>query len=188
MGPIQTLLQVGRSDRLTHLEQIPARDAVYAPWPDWISTPVRSLYESQGITHLWAHQVGAADLAHGGQHVVVATGTASGKSFSYQAPALTALSAGRAGSALHGFRSPTVLYISPTKALAADQLLGLAPAQGLIRAATVDGDNSREERTWARDHANYILTNPDTLHHSLLPGHARWARFLAGLRYVVIDE
>ncbi|MFI5429185.1 DEAD/DEAH box helicase [Aeromicrobium sp. UC242_57] len=57
-----------------------------------------------------------------------------------------------------------------------------------MRAATVDGDNSREERSWARDHANYVLTNPDTLHHSILPAHPRWTRLLAGLTHVVIDE
>lgn len=192
MGPIETLLQANgsssREDRLTHLESIPAREAVFAQWPAWIASEVRQMYEAHGISHLWAHQVEAADLAHAGQHVVIATGTASGKSFSYQAPALTALVSGRTGSALRGHRSPTVLYVSPTKALAADQLLGLHEASPLMRAATVDGDNSREERAWARDHANYILTNPDTLHHTILPAHARWSRFLAGLQYVVIDE
>ena len=57
-----------------------------------------------------------------------------------------------------------------------------------MRAATYDGDTPREEREWVRTHANLILTNPDMLHHAMLPGHARWAQFLRGLRYVVIDE
>ncbi len=173
---------------MTHLEVIDARDAVYVPWPDWIDPQVKDMYVAQGVTHLWSHQAEAAELAHRGEHVVIATGTASGKSFAYQAPALTALAAGRGGSPLRGFRAPTVMYVSPTKALAADQLLGLAVAQQLFRGATVDGDNSHEERVWARDHANYILTNPDTLHHSILPAHARWSRFLSGLNYIVIDE
>ena len=65
---------------------------------------------------------------------------------------------------------------------------GCVPPRTLVRAATVDGDNSRDERDWARDHADYALTNPDTLHHSILPGHPRWTRLLGGLRYVVVDE
>ncbi len=192
MTPVDTLIALsespGGSERLVHLTQIPERHAVFAPWPSWVAPGVKAMYGDRGVTHLWSHQVEAADLAHAGTHVVISTGTASGKSFAYQAPALSALVAGRGGSALHGHRAPSVLYVSPTKALAADQLVGLGAAHDLCRAAAVDGDNSREERIWARDHANYVLTNPDTLHHSILPGHARWARLLAGLRYVVIDE
>ena len=91
--------------------------------------------------------------------------------------------AGRAGSA-----APTALYLSPTKALAQDQLAGLE-ALGLdLRVATHDGDSPREQRDWTRDHAEYVLTNPDMLHRSLLPGHDRWAPFLGSLRYVVVDE
>ncbi len=57
-----------------------------------------------------------------------------------------------------------------------------------VRITTHDGDSSREERDWARDYAEYVLTNPDMLHRSLLPSHQRWARFLGSLQYVVIDE
>jgi DEAD/DEAH box helicase domain-containing protein len=86
-------------------------------------------------------------------------------------------------------RGATALYLSPTKALAADQLarLGALAIPGL-RAATYDGDTAPDERRWIRDHSQYVLTNPDLVHHSLLPGHARWAAFLRSLRYVVIDE
>ncbi len=183
MDPLQRY-----ADRVTHRRVLPARDAVYAAWPDWVHPDVRAAYAECGLTHLWAHQAEAASLAHAGRSVVVATGTASGKSLAYQLPALTALAGGRTGDDPLARRRPTVLYLSPTKALAADQLLRLGAMRHLVKAATVDGDNTREERTWARDHADYVLTNPDTLHRVLLPGNQRWARFLRGLRYVVVDE
>ena len=47
-----------------------------------------------------------------------------------------------------------------------------------VRAATYDGDTATEERRWIRDHAHLVLTNPDLVHHSLLPLHERWAPFL----------
>ena len=176
------------ADRVTHLEHVPAREAVVEPWPDWVEPRVREIFEAQGVDALWGHQAEALRHVHAGRHVVVATGTASGKSLAFQVPALDALARGREGAALHGHRAPTALYLAPTKALAGDQLRRLASASSLARLATVDGDNSLEERAWARDHADYVLTNPDTLHHSLLPGHARWSRFFSGLRYVVVDE
>ena len=117
---------------------------------------------------------------------MVSTGTASGKSIAYLLPALTSVTAGRLD---NGQRGSTVLYLSPTKALAQDQLTGLL-GLGLsgLCAATHDGDSSREERDWARDHGEYLLTNPDMLHRSMLPAHARWSRYFAMLDYIVVDE
>lgn len=186
MDPADLVLRYG--ERVTHVEHVPAREAVVEPWPEWVDPAVREMYAAEGIDTLWGHQAEALHHVHAGRHTVISTGTASGKSLAFQAPALTALAQGRAGSALRGNRRPTVLYLAPTKALAADQLRRLAGASAFARPATVDGDNSREERAWARDHANYLLTNPDTLHHTILPGHARWARVLGGLTHVVIDE
>jgi DEAD/DEAH box helicase domain-containing protein len=81
------------------------------------------------------------------------------------------------------------MYLAPTKALAHDQLRALTEL-GLpwLRAATVDGDASGDERSWARAHANYILTNPDLIHRSMLAQHSSWAPFLRRLDYIVIDE
>jgi DEAD/DEAH box helicase domain-containing protein len=91
-----------------------------------------------------------------------------------------------------GGRGATALYLAPTKALAADQRRAVsalaAPLGNAVRAAAYDGDTPFEEREWVRQHATYVLTNPDMLHRGILPGHARWASFLRGLRYVVIDE
>ncbi len=176
----------GREDRLTHLERLPARPGRHAGWPDWAAPPLVAALRARGIDEPWTHQTEAAELAHAGAHVVLATGTSSGKSLGYLLPALTDILESRGPG---GQRGGAVLYLSPTKALAQDQLNALLALDlpGL-RATTHDGDSSREQRDWARDFGEYLLTNPDMLHHSLLPGHARWAKFFSALRYVVIDE
>ncbi|PRY29433.1 DEAD/DEAH box helicase domain-containing protein [Pseudosporangium ferrugineum] len=161
---------------ITHVERVGARAGRTVPWPSWVPGALREAYGFEP----WEHQAAAATLAHEGRHVVLATGTASGKSLAYQMPAL---------SRLLGDDRATVLYLSPTKALAADQLRALVRL-GLdgVRPATYDGDTPREEREWIRQHSRFVLTNPDMLHHALLPGHARWGTFLRRLAYVVIDE
>jgi DEAD/DEAH box helicase domain-containing protein len=173
------------ADRITHEAHHEARPAVIEPWPDHIPEAVRDAFPETGGV-LWGHQAEALRHLDAGRHVALATGTSSGKSLVFQAAGLTAINDGRSGSALAGNRRPTVLYLAPTKALAADQWRRLAPLG--VRAATVDGDNSQEDRQWARDHAAWVLTNPDTLHHVLLPTHQRWSRLLGGLRYVIVDE
>ncbi len=175
----------GREDRLRHLEVLPAREAVHQDWPEWVSPQVRAAYARHGVTRPWRHQVVAAEAARAGQHLIVATGTASGKSLAYQLPALSAISAARGP---RGERGAAGLYLAPTKALAHDQLAGLRGLGLDVRCGAHDGDSSREERDWTRDFGEYVLTNPDMLHRSLLPSHHRWARLLGSLRYVVVDE
>lgn len=155
-------------------------------WPAWLHPDVRRAYEHAGIERPWRHQCRAAEHAWRGEHVVIATGTASGKSAAFGMPGLTAALTPATGP---GRRGPGVLYISPTKALAHDQLAGLRRLEipGL-RAAAVDGDAAEEERQWARSHARWVVTNPDMLHRSLLPRHELWRTFLRSLQYVVVDE
>ncbi|KPI02526.1 helicase/secretion neighborhood putative DEAH-box helicase [Actinobacteria bacterium OV450] len=121
--------------------------------------------------------------------MVVATGTASGKSLAYLAPVLSALAD---GAEAPNRRGATALYLAPTKALAADQRRAVralaAPLGNAVRPAVYDGDTPVEEREWVRQYANYVLTNPDMLHRGILPAHPRWSSFLRALRYVVIDE
>ena len=142
-----------------------------------------------GIERPWEHQALALRSALNAESVIVATGTASGKSLTYTLPVLSALLEG--ATAADG-RGATALYLAPTKALAADQKRALSELAGAlgssVRPAVYDGDTPYEEREWVRQHANYVLTNPDMLHRGILPSHARWSSFLRGLRYVVIDE
>ena len=164
--------------RLVHLERLPARPARTAELARPLPPVVR---DRLGVDAFWSHQAQAIDLARAGRSVAVATGTASGKSLCYQAPIAEAIT--------QPVRSGTSLLVFPTKALAQDQLraLGALDVPGLV-ATTYDGDSSPEERTWARQHANVLLTNPEMLHSGILPHHGRWATFLHRLEYVVVDE
>ncbi len=177
-GAIRMLGQGAQSGRLTHIEHIPARPGQPVPWPPWVPAPVAEPFRRAGVDQPWAHQSAAADLARSGRSVIIATGTASGKSLGYLLPALTGILEGG-----------TALYIAPTRALAADQLR-LVQALRIpgVRAAVIDGDTPAAERSWARAHATYLLTTPDMLHHTLLPRHARWNGFFRRLRYVIVDE
>nr|WP_246256143.1 DEAD/DEAH box helicase [Isoptericola halotolerans] len=188
-----------RADRLLHSRTFPARPARHAEWPAWADDPLVAGYRALGVDRPWTHQVTAADAAWRGEHVALASSTGSGKSLAFWLPALTAVRATRAASQddRHRIESSsrpgTVLYLSPTKALAADQLAALSrllDAAGTrdVRATTCDGDTPPDERRWVQDHADVVLTNPDFLHFALLPGHRRWSRLLRGLRYVVVDE
>ncbi|WP_408897717.1 DEAD/DEAH box helicase [Nocardioides sp. R1-1] len=174
-----------RADRLTHREHVPARAAATAAWPAWADPAVVAAYSARGVVQPWGHQVAAAEAAHRGEHVVLATGTASGKSLAYLLPALTDIRAARGP---RGQRGAAVLYLAPTKALAHDQWSAIRALDLDVRVATHDGDSTAEEREWTRDHAEYVLSNPDMLHRSLLPAHERWTSFFRSLRYVVIDE
>jgi DEAD/DEAH box helicase domain-containing protein len=163
---------------IVHVEHIPARPGRPVPWPEWVSPEIVEAFAHRGVSAPWSHQAIAASHAHAGRNVIISTSAASGKSLAYLLPALTAIAAGE-----------TVLYVTPTRALAADQLAAIS-SLGIsgLQAAIVDGDSTRAERDWARSHARYLLTTPDMLHCSLLPGHSRWSGFFSRLRYVIVDE
>ncbi len=176
----------GREDSLRHVEVRAARDAVTTEWPLWLHPSVQAALSAQGISRPFRHQTEAAEAAYRGTHVVVATGTGSGKSLAYLMPALSRITAGRGD---RGQRGATTLYLSPTKALAQDQYAALRSLElAGLRVSTHDGDSAKEQRDWTREHAEYILTNPDMLHRSMLPTHQRWASFFGNLEFVVIDE
>ena len=164
--------------RLAHVARLPARAARFGEPIASISPEVR---RALGDEALYTHQAEAIDLVRAGHSVVVATGTASGKSRCFQIPIAEA--ANRKGS------TGTALMLYPTKALAQDQLRALhAIGFDNVVAGTYDGDSTPEQKTWVRSTANVVLSNPEMLHASMLPGHQRWAKFLGHLEHVVIDE
>ena len=163
-----------------HVRRLPERPGHPVPWPDWVPADLRTSLAGRGIDQPWSHQAEAAEFAHAGDPVIVATGTASGKTLALWLPVLSDLLADD---------SATALYLSPTKALAHDQLRALESLElSGLRAAAYDGDTPADERAWVRAHASYVFSNPDLVHRSMLPRHTAWSRFLRGLRYVVLDE
>jgi DEAD/DEAH box helicase domain-containing protein len=166
--------------RCVHREVLPERPARYQQLAEPLHPEVAARIGARGIHELYAHQAVAIDALRARRSVVVATGTASGKSLCYQAPIVSSVVADR---------RDTALLLFPTKALAQDQLRALRSwlVPGL-RAVTYDGDTAGDDRAWARKNANVVLTNPEMLHMGILPSHARWATFLMRLQYVVVDE
>ncbi len=171
--------------QITAVRPLAERPAEYRspqrPLPD----VVRKLLASEGIEQLYRHQADSLDALSAGRNVVISTGTASGKSLCYHLPVLTSL--------CHD-SDARAIYLFPTKALAYDQLGTLqrmVDESGLAdvaRPACYDGDTPPHRRPGIRRSANILLSNPDMLHKSVLPYHAKWAAFLAGLKFVVLDE
>jgi DEAD/DEAH box helicase domain-containing protein len=167
-------------EELAYLGGEPAREARTSPFPAELHPKVRAALEAQGIAELFEHQAEAWEAAARGEHVVVTTGTASGKSLAFNLPVLDALA-----------REPKrrALYLYPTKALAQDQLRSLTSLKvPRIRAAIYDGDTEAERRWQIRKWSNLVLSNPDMLHVGVLPHHDRWGDVLSNLAYVVVDE
>ncbi|NLS09689.1 DUF1998 domain-containing protein [Nesterenkonia sp. MY13] len=192
-------LRVGEGSPIKHIHTLEARDARTVAWPQWVPAELKAAYRQTGASTLYTHQCEAAKALHTGRHTIVATGTASGKSLAAQLPGLAAILGAEPapGVTAHPAGEATILYLSPTKALAADQLdaleelaetVGRAGPSGGIRPASYDGDTDPESRQWVRQHANLVLSNPDMLNAGILPNHRGWARFLSRLRYVIIDE
>ena len=177
---LRALFREGGHDQVVAVAHEAARAGSSDPLPDELAGDLRRALEGLGIRRLHGHQREAYDLLAAGRNVVVATGTASGKSLCYQ---LTALQ--------QAARDPQAraLFLFPTKALAQDQARKLASfrAQGVLP-AIYDGDTPQDQRALLRRTATILLTNPDMLHVGILPAHERWAEYLHQLRLVVLDE
>lgn len=174
---ISRILAGSNAPRLVKLYRIDPAQGATQPQP--IMGPLAERLKAQGITTLRLHQAEALTAARAGEHFVLASPTASGKSLCYMLPlAETLLSDWTA----------TALYISPAKALAQQQLQRLQDLVPEIPSSLYDGDTPKESRREVRTTARCIYTNPDMLHVGILPYHAGWSRFFANLRFVVLDE
>src|SRR5207248_10908019 len=119
-------------EEVAHVEPIPAAEARTTPLPAELQPAVRAALAARGLDRLYIHQRAVWDATARGEHVVVTTGTASGKSLAFNLPVLDAIA-----------RQPKyrALYLYPTKALAQDQARVLAELRSPnVRAAIYDGD------------------------------------------------
>jgi len=162
---------------------VPARQAQYAPFPNWLDGRLVSALREKGVSQLYCHQAQALEHAAAGRDMVVVTPTASGKTLCYNLPVLNAI-----------LQDPDAraLYLFPTKALGNDQsaeLYGMIEMLGAeIKAYTYDGDTPATARRAIRQAGHIVVTNPDMLHSGILPHHTKWVKLFENLKYVVIDE
>jgi DEAD/DEAH box helicase domain-containing protein len=172
------------ADQIVHIHEESRREARYSGVGEPESPFLRSVLSSVGVDRLYSHQAEAVRLALSGENVVLATGTASGKTFGYALPILDTL---------HREPGSRALLLFPTKALAQDQfknfrrLMENAGLQGAL-AGVYDGDTPGTLRRKLRDHGSAIFSNPDMLHAAVMPEHGRWADFFSRLKVVVLDE
>jgi Distinct helicase family with a unique C-terminal domain including a metal-binding cysteine cluster len=188
VGDVRAVLEELRRDaafmaNVTHWEVLPPREARLAPFPAELDRRLVDVLTEKGISALYTHQRAAFDATRRGEHVVVVTPTASGKTLCYNLPVLQAI--------LEDDHT-RALYIFPTKALAYDQMAelnDLIARLGVdIKSYTYDGDTPASARQAIRNAGHIVVTNPDMLHSAILPHHTKWVKLFENLRFVVIDE
>ncbi|MBL8077330.1 MAG: DEAD/DEAH box helicase [Anaerolineales bacterium] len=190
MNTIQLLLDFWKRDEETApnffaWKTTPPRLAQTHPFPNDLPAPLREALSSRGIEQLYSHQLSAWTQSRAGKNTILSTGTASGKTLSYNLPVLATL-----------LQNPQAraIYLFPTKALTQDQLstlisINVQTFQHLnFTPAIYDGDTPQKDRPSIRKNARIILSNPDMLHTGILPHHSNWSDFFANLKYIVIDE
>lgn len=168
---------------ITAVHRLEARPATHADWPEALDGRLVEALKARGVEKLYSHQSEAIASVLAGQHTVVVTPTASGKTMCYNLPVIQRVLEDRAARAL---------YMFPTKALSQDQLAELMELDAKVGSElgvfTYDGDTPSDARRAVRTRGHVVITNPDMLHTGILPHHTRWARFFSDLRYVVLDE
>ena len=143
---------------------------------------------------LYSHQVEAIESILSGRHTIISTSTGSGKSLCYLLPVLYAAMMADSSNTTATTRS---LLIFPTKALAQDQLHKIhsilkksSVLEQRIKVAIIDGDNTNwSHRATAAEQCHIVITNPDTIHASILPNWKNcYHKLLANIQYIAFDE
>jgi DEAD/DEAH box helicase domain-containing protein len=162
---------------------LPPREASFGDFPAGLDERLVKALAIRGIGRPFRHQSAAIESVLAGQHTVVVTPTASGKTLCYNLPTLNAILQDDGARAL---------YLFPTKALSQDQVSELHALIDIlgtdVKTYTYDGDTPQTARRAIRTAGHIVVTNPDMLHSGILPHHPRWVKLFENLRYVVVDE
>lgn len=162
------------------------RQGEFSPYPSQVSPIIQQGLEQHGIKQLYAHQAAAINSILSGNHTMITTSTASGKSMNYTIPILNT-----------HLTNPntTSLYLSPAKALGQNQRQTIMNLCEKIKwpgtspvVSVVDGDTPANQRNKLLNNSNVIITTPDLIHYSMLSKHKDWQKLFANLKYVILDE
>jgi DEAD/DEAH box helicase domain-containing protein len=163
-----------------HIEVLSAREPIFGEVND-VEPRVDAFLKHKGI-RLYRHQIDARTVLRASKNIVITTPTASGKTLAFNVPIFEELDCER---------SATALYLFPTKALSNDQLRVLEELELIsgipVSPRVYDGDTPSHKRPKIRTTSRIVISNPYELHHVLL-WHYKWQRFLAHLKFIVLDE
>ncbi len=188
MSSLTEMLQQWQNDpafmsSVTRWEVVPEVKGNYKDFPAYLDPQLCAALHNRSIDKLYSHQAAAIDAVEEGNHTVVVTPTASGKTLCYNLPVVSAI-----------IKDPSsrALYLFPTKALSQDQVAELRElTSGLettLNCHTYDGDTEPGLRQGIRRSGHIVVTNPDMLHAAILPHHTKWVQLFQNLKYIVIDE
>jgi len=156
-------------------------DEVYSRFAPYIQDHIYR----QGWSELRPVQVAAAEaLFNTNAHLLLSTGTASGKTEAAFLPALTLLAENPA-------KSVGILYVSPLKALINDQfgrLRGLLE-EGRVPVTRWHGDAPAGGKARVmKDPAGVLQITPESLESLLMRRSPACAKLFADLRFIIVDE
>ncbi len=188
MSELAEILQQWKDDpafmsSVTRWVVMPAVRGSMVEFPAHLEKKLCEALKLRGIEKLYSHQAEAIKAVKNGNHTVVVTPTASGKTLCYNLPVISTMIEEPASRAL---------YLFPTKALSQDQVAELreltAGLDTTLNCHTYDGDTEPGLRQGIRRSGHIVVTNPDMLHSAILPHHTKWIQLFQNLRFIVIDE
>lgn len=175
------LLQILKSSKsykqnITHVIVVPFKEG---KWIDIHTFPeaIQDKLLKIGVKKLYPYQKRVYELIKSKRNVAIISPNASGKTLAFHLPISEFIKNG-----------DRAIYIYPTKALTRDQERQLKNYSEEINYGIYDGDTPVSERKIIRKRSQIILTNPETIHYSILPYHTTWNKFLSRLSFVVFDE